>query len=160
MEKRILALDQATKTTGYAIFVEGELISVNKFTLSQSEISQRLVAFRYKIQQLIEDNDINFVLFEEIQLQENVDTFKRLAMVYGVLLETIAEMGIEYDIVSSNTWKSKCGIRKSIRKQEKKDAQAFVHQTYGMSVTEDESDAVCIGHSYVAGSRKTMDWSI
>lgn len=158
---RILSLDQSTRITGYAIFDNNNLIKVGKFDISPSgDIGQRLVRFRDKILSLIKEYNINKVCFEEIQLQNNiinnVDTFKKLANVYGVLLETLVEIDMEYEIVSSNTWKSKCGIRKLGREKEKKAAQDFVNNTYGIKVTQDEADAICLGYSCL---NFDFDWS-
>ena len=156
---RILSLDQSTRVTGFAIFDDGSLIKVGKFDISPAgEIGNRLVRFRKKILSLIEEYNINKVCFEEIQLQNNVmnnvDTFKKLANVYGVLLETLIEIGMDYEIISSNTWKSKCGIRKLGRDKEKKAAQDFVNNTYGIKVTQDEADAICLGYSCLC-----FDWT-
>lgn len=158
---RLLALDQATRITGFAVFDNGSLIKVGKFDISPAgDIGDRLVRFRKKIISLIEEYSIDKVCFEEIQLQNNVmnnvDTFKKLANVYGVLLETLVEINMDYEIISSNTWKSKCGIRKQGRDKEKKAAQDFVTQTYGIKVTQDESDAICLGYSYL---KADFDWS-
>ena len=158
---RILSLDQSTRITGYAIFDNNNLIKVGKFDISPSgDIGQRLVRFRDKILSLIKEYNINKVCFEEIQLQNNiinnVDTFKKLANVYGVLLETLVEIDMEYEIISSNTWKSKCGIRKLGREKEKKAAQDFVNSTYGIKVTQDEADAICLGYSCL---NFDFDWS-
>jgi len=145
----LLALDQSTRTTGYAIFQNNKLIKVDKFTLIDPLIEVRLNQFRNKIKNVIKEYDITEIVLEEIQLQDNVTTFKKLAMVYGVLLELIVEMNIPYEIISSNTWKSRCGIRKTRRAEEKKAAQRFVKDNYNLSVTEDESDAICIGYTYL-----------
>lgn len=158
---RLLSLDQATRTTGYAVFDNGKLIKVGKFDISPAgDIGDRLVRFRKKIISLIEEFDITEVCFEEIQLQNNVmnnvDTFKKLANVYGVLLETIVELELPYTIISSNTWKSKCQIRKMGREKEKKAAQDFVTQQYGIKVTQDEADAICLGYSH---SKADFDWT-
>ena len=158
---RILSLDQSTRVTGFAVFDNGSLIKVGKFDISPAgNIGDRLVRFRKKIISLIEEHDINKVCFEEIQLQNNVmnnvDTFKKLANVYGVLLETLVEINMDYEIVSSNTWKSKCGIRKLGREKEKKAAQDFVQTTYGIKVTQDEADAICLGYSSLTFD---FDWS-
>lgn len=154
---KTLCLDQASRTTGYAIFDGQSLIKVDKFTLVNSNFGKRINQFRQKIKQLIEDNNIEQVFFEEIQLQQNVDTFKKLAMIYGAALSLMEEMGLPYDIISSNTWKSKCKIKKTVRETEKQAAQKFVTQTYGLTVTEDEADAICIGYSQLV--KPDHDWS-
>ena len=76
---KLLALDQATRTSGYAIFDSGKLIDYGTFTFTDEDIGERLVKIRNKILSLIEIYNINEVAFEDIQLQNNqinnVDTF-------------------------------------------------------------------------------------
>lgn len=144
-----LALDQATRVTGYAIFHDDKLVKVDQFELTDLEIGTRLKKYKKKILQLIEDYNVNQVLFEEIQLQQNVDTFKKLAMLYGTTMLLLEEKEIKYDIVSSNTWKSKCKIKKTVRETEKQAAQKFVENNYGIHVSQDKADAICLGYSYL-----------
>ena len=69
---RILALDQASITTGFAIFENGKLVDYGKFTFEDSDVAVRLVKIRNKVIDLIDKNNIDKVVFEEIQLQNNV----------------------------------------------------------------------------------------
>ena len=104
---RLLALDQASVITGYAIFEDEKLLKYGKIELKDEEIGPRLVNLRNQIQTLIKDNSITYVAFEDIQMQasvgNNVKTFKVLANVYGIILELCEELKLKYDIVSSNT---------------------------------------------------------
>ena len=152
----VLALDQSSQTTGYAVFEDKTLKKVGKFTIVDTDFGKRLKKFRQKITSLIQEYQVNEIVFEEIQLQQNVDTFKKLAMVYGNLMELLIELELPYTVMSSNTWKSKCKIKKSYREKEKKDARNFVELTYGIKVTEDEADAICIGYAQL---RPDFDWS-
>ena len=87
----LLALDQASITTGYAIFKDGKYSSHGKFSFDDHDIGMRLVKIRNKVLELIRENDITEIAFEDIQYQErvmnNVQTFKTLAEVYGVIQE-------------------------------------------------------------------------
>ena len=158
MKNRLLALDQSSRITGFAVFEDSMLIKVGKFTLEDTDFSTRLCKFVKKINQLIQDYEITKVAFEEIQLQQNVETFKKLAMVYGLMLYIVEENQLPYEIISSNTWKSKCKIKKSTREPEKKQAQKFVQERYGIKVTQDEADAVCLGLT-CCSSTSDFDWS-
>lgn len=158
MNKNLLALDQSSRITGYAVFKDGMLIKVGKFVLEDVNFGTRLRKLSEKIIQLIEEYEINELAFEEIQLQQNVDTFKKLAMVYGVTMYTAEKLNIPYEIISSNTWKSKCGIKKSTREPEKKQAQKFVQDKYGIKVTQDEADATCLGWTCV-NQVPDFDWT-
>lgn len=156
---RLLALDQASRITGYSIFDDKELISYGKFELIDEDLGKRLVKYRKKIEELIEKYDIEEVAFEDIQMQSqinNVQTFKVLAEIFGVTQEYLAEQGHSYQIISSNTWKSQLNIKGKKREEQKRNAQAYVLETYGIKATQDEADAICIG-ACVTKNRKKPD---
>ena len=149
---KILALDQASRTSGYAIFENNELIDSGTFTLTQEDVGERLVELREKIIRFIENNQIELVLFEDIQLQAGnagVTTYKVLAEVFGVIQELLTEKGIEYQIVHSQTWKSVLNIKGRNRPEQKKNAQMYVLNTFNKKVSQDTADAICIGSSYI-----------
>ncbi len=156
MEK-LLALDQASVITGYAIFEEDRLVDYGKITLDDEEIGPRLVVLRNTIKDMIDKNNITTIAFEDIQMQasvgNNVKTFKVLANVYGIILELCEELNIKYKIVSSNTWKSTLKIKGKNRSEQKKNAQNYVQERYNVKCTQDEADAICIGtHMIIAES--------
>lgn len=159
---KLLALDQSSKITGFAIFEDGKLLEVGKFNLDGYELEERLVKLRNKIKDLICDNKISEVAIEDIQMQNNVinnvQTFKTLAEVMGVIVELVTEMEIPLTIVSSNTWKSTCKIPKAGRTEEKRAAQAFVQSTFNKKVTQDEADATCLGYHY-SQKNSGFDWA-
>ena len=103
----LLALDQASITTGYAIFKDGKYSSHGKFSFDDHDIGMRLVKIRNKVLELIRENDITEIAFEDIQYQErvmnNVQTFKTLAEVYGVIQETLTELGLKYLSINKNS---------------------------------------------------------
>lgn len=154
---RLLALDQASRTTGYAIFEDDQLVKSGTFTLRSDDIGERLVDYRKHIEKLIIDNDVDEIAFEDIQMQSqvnNVQTFKVLAEIFGVTQEYLAEQEHSYHIVSSNTWKSKLNIKGRTRTEQKKNAQAYVLEHFNKKVSQDESDAICIGASIVLDNKK------
>lgn len=141
----LLALDQASLTSGFAVFKDGKLYDYGKFTFSDDDIAKRLVKIRNKVIELIEQYEITEVAFEDIQMQNNVETFKVLSEVYGVILELLQEKEIKYAIISSNTWKSTLGIKGRARAEQKRNAQQFVLDTYNVKAIQDTCDAICIG---------------
>lgn len=155
----ILALDQASRTSGWAVFEDGALSESGTFTFSDQNIGQRLVKIKNKVLQLVEDYDIDEVIFEDIQMQGgNVTTYKALAEVFGVLSEALEENNIPNSAVLAVTWKSKLGIKGTRRDEQKRNAQKFVQDTYGLKVSQDESDAICIG-TYKIKNDDVFDWS-
>lgn len=145
----LLAIDQASVTSGYAVFKDDELVDYGKFTFNDDVIAERLVKIRAKVQELIKEHDINEVAFEDIQMQgnvaNNVQTFKILSEVFGVVSETLQEMKMKYTVVMAGTWKSTLGIKGRTRPEQKKNAQEYVLNTYGVKAIQDVCDAICIG---------------
>lgn len=159
---RLLALDQSSRCNGWSIFQDQKLENSGTFTLTSDDIGERLVAYRKKIEYLIEKYDIDEIAFEDIQLQNdkiinNVQTFKVLAEIFGVTQEYLVEQGHTYHIVSSNTWKSKLGIKGRTRPEQKKNCQEWVLKTYNKKVSQDEADAIAIG-ACVMLKQKDFNW--
>lgn len=150
---RLLALDQASKVTGWAIFEDGELKSYGKISLDDPNTDIRLVQLRQDIQTLVANYNIDEVIFEDIQQQNNVannvQTFKVLAEVYGVVSELLQEIQIPHSTVLAASWKSTLGIKGRTRAEQKKNAQLYVEQNYGIHVIQDIADAVCIGTHHI-----------
>lgn len=157
---RLLALDQSSHITGWAIFEDGDLVDCGKFEVS-GETGQRLVQVKEEVVSLVENNQINKVIFENIQLQNNVvnnvNTFKVLSMIFGVIMEQLEEENIPYEVIGSSTWKSALGIKGKARADQKRAAQKYVLDTYKVKASQDTCDAICIG----ACALKTegRDWS-
>ena len=159
---RLLALDQSSHVTGVAVFENQQLISYEKFSLNNEDLGERLYNYRQKIIELIKKYNIDRVAFEDIQLQtqsRNVSTFKILAEILGVTEELMVELKIPYEIVSSNTWKSKLNIKGKARAEQKKNAQQWVLDTYNIKATQDECDAICLGASiFLIEKKSTYSW--
>ena len=160
---RVLALDQASRTSGWAVFEDGKLVTFGKFTADHSEVGDRLHYIRNQVAKLIDNHGIDEVVFEDIQLQgnvaNNVQTFKALAEVFGVLYELFVDLKMPRTAVLSTVWKSTLGIKGKDRAAQKKAAQAWVENTYGVKPTQDECDAICIGAHYVNNKVEVFDWS-
>lgn len=158
----ILALDQASRTSGYAVFCDDQLIDSGKFTFEDADIAKRLMKIRNKVEELINEFCIEKIILEDIQCQGNVvnnlETFKILAEVIGVLTELAAEKNLPYELVYSTVWKSTLQIKGRTRPEQKKNAQQYVLNTYGKKVTQDESDAICIGAHYTKKNMSTFSW--
>lgn len=142
---RLLALDQSSKITGYAIFNDGELEKHGKFVIEDFDVDIRLMKLRQKLINLIKEEQIDEVVYEDIQQQENVQTFKVLAEVFGVVSELLAEMELPHSTVLAVQWKSTLKIAGSTRAVQKRNAQKYVQDTYSIKATQDECDAICIG---------------
>ena len=147
---RMLALDQASRVTGWAIFEDDELIEYGKIDLSkEDQIGQRLHALRGLVQGMIEELKIDKVILEDIYMDgqkvNNVQTFKILAEVFGVFFELCIDLKIPVEAVLAGTWKSTLNIKGKTRTEQKRAAQVWVQENYNIKTSQDTVDAICIG---------------
>lgn len=165
MSDILLALDQSSQTSGYSVFTDGKLTDYGKFTFDDSDVGHRLTKIRNKVISLIDQYNITEVGFEDIQLQTglagNVQTFKVLAEVYGIIHQLLDEKKIPYQVIPSVTWKSTLGIKGKNRQEQKKNAQLWVINTYNQKPTQDECDAICIGEHLIRHNTENagFDWA-
>lgn len=159
---RLLALDQASNITGYAIFEDGKLLEYDKINLTGHDLGEKLVLLRKTIDSLICEWNIDEVIMEDIQLQgnvtNNVQTFKTLAEVFGVIYELVNELKVKNSAVLASEWKSVLGIKGRDRAAQKRAAQQYVIDNYNIKPTQDECDAICIG-TYKLKRQPLFDWS-
>lgn len=157
----VLALDQSSKCSGWSVFEDKKLLTFGYFTFDDENIGQRLFRIREEVKELIDKFKPNHVVFEDIQLQDNIgnniQTFKILAQVYGVISELLTELNIPYSIVLAGTWKSTLNIKGRTRPEQKKNAQLYVTNKYNIAVTQDTADAICIGEHYIKAGKSAWD---
>lgn len=163
--RRVIALDDATGTTGFSVFDNDKLIHYGKVTMNETDPIQRIASVRQWMLSLIENWKPDIVAIEDIQLQqgkfENVKTFKVLAQLQGTLLVSLYEAGVEYLVVPPATWRSTCHITSRTRSDQKREAQKKVEEWYDIKATQDEADAICIGYHVTRKYLKNdymIDW--
>ena len=149
---KILGIDQAT-TTGWAIIEDGKLIEYNKFTVSGNWV-QKVSKIKKIVVDIIEKNNPDIVAIEDVQLQTNPDIFKKLAELKGVLENMLYENSIDYRVVSSNSWKSTCGVKGRGRAKQKKASQQHVKAIFSINATQDEADAINICYHIYVDNKK------
>ena len=142
--KRIVSIDNATKHAGVAVFDNGKLVHYELATF-EGETIDRLIANRdYIANTIIKKWQPDLVVLEDIQLQDNVQVFKFLAMLRGSTEIVLREHKINYETVLSAKWRSHFMISGK-RVAEKAQAIDKVMSMYGVVVTDDIAEAILIG---------------
>ena len=157
----VLALDQSSRVSGWSVFEDNKLLTFGSFDCEDDDIGQRLFKVRKNVKELIDKYKPSHIVFEDIQLQDNVgnnvQTFKILAEVYGVISELLTELKIPYTIMLAGTWKNILEIEGRTRPEQKKNAQRYVKNRYKIDVIQDIADSICIGTAYLEGKRSAWD---
>ena len=147
---RILAFDQASIISGWAVFDDTELVKFGHWESKGSHSTERIMQTKQWVASMIQMWKPDLVIFEDIQLQvfdggEQVITFKKLAHLQGVLKNYCYENGIIYKIVPPATWRAFNKVKGKTRTDKKISAQMIVNELYNVPATQDESDAILIG---------------
>lgn len=166
--QRILALDAATGVTGYAIYDNKVLVHYGTYkTNSALTTTARINQVKQWLAEAIDKWEPDFVGVEHIQLQAyggnnqfQVETYRVLANLQGVILDTLFEKSIDSDLVRPSEWRKYCGISEgdSHRENKKAAAQAKVKLWYNQDCTQDEADAICIGKYFCGKLKNTVQW--
>lgn len=149
---RLLALDQASRVTGAAIFDDDKLVKYGTFEIkSNQELGKRLTQFLENLDKLYAVYHFDAVAYEDIQLQMgNVETYKKLAYIQAMILFWCEKHEKNLYCLSPSHWrkilKDKYGMswgRK--RAEQKQTAIYFIQEHYEKEVDSDTADAICIG---------------
>lgn len=158
--RRTLALDQASRTTGWAIYDNKNLIESGHFSIAANKtMQQRLISFVNHLSDLINKYNVEKIYYEGIQYQSNIETYKKLAYIQAMIIYNTATINIPILELSPSHWRSvikdKHGIKFGrSRTEQKKKAQNFVKEFFNKEVTEDEADAICLGYAGVLEDEK------
>lgn len=161
--KRVLALDQATKITGYSIFDGTQLVKYGIHETSEERQEEKFSNVRGWLINMINIWQPDFIGIEGIQFQTNLEggqrmgvtTFEALARLQGVIMVTCFEMGIPFAIYPTNTWRQACGVKGRARAEKKRSMKQLAKDWFDISVTEDEADAIGIGKHAATQFSKT-----
>lgn len=149
--KRLLSMDQATRVSGYGIFEDGNLIAYGVIEADTSQsMFERIKYFNQWLENTIKEAEIDAVALERVQFQGNAKTLIDLARLLGSLEQTAYRVTGKQPLgVLASQWKSTCDVTGQYRKEQKKNAQLFVKNHYGINASSDAADAICIGHHAV-----------
>lgn len=157
---RVLALDQASHKTGFAVLDNAKLIKYGVFETKNEE--DEIIRFHELKEWLGSAISVwapDLVAIEGIQYQQNVSmgvtTFQTLARLQGILLEFLYECGIPYKVCPTNTWRAHCEVKGKTRSDKKKSMQLLVKKWFDVTVSDDEADAIGIG-KYAASTLKSQ----
>jgi Holliday junction resolvasome RuvABC endonuclease subunit len=162
---KYLSLDQSLNVTGWAMFEGAKLVNCGTFKVPASKpIDERLNLFMKNLCELENAYDFEKVYFEDIQNQNNNDTYKKLAYVQAAILIWCYSVNKPYDILSPSHWrktiKDKYGVSFGrARAEQKQNAIDFVQEKYKITVDSDTADAICIGcAANIEDKKKKSAW--
>lgn len=162
---KILAIDQA-RNGAWAVFdyETKKLDTYGTFSFGNKDYTyaKAILAIESLVDTLIKTYGISAVFIEDIQLRVNVQSFKKLAQLQGVLVNLFEKNEYLYDFVAPTQWQNYCKARgrsskeikekiKALEASGKKESKIlsiqFVKEKFNVDTDNDNlSDAICIGY--------------
>ena len=167
----LLSLDLSTKSSGWAVFNNGELIDYGCITASSTDLIKRIHKMTDEINSLVFNKyPINKIVAEEVRPEGgygvgNQKTHKALMWLQAAMAiythDKYPEIETEYIYPSS--WRATLGIKngRGIKRQTLKEADIeFVKNKYRINVNDDVADAICIGLAqYTRQDDNEINWA-
>lgn len=142
---RLVAIDNATHNAGVSVFDDNKLVYYHLYKYEGDTIT-RMVANRLFLEKEVIDNwQADMVVLEDIQYQNNINTFKTLAMLLGSSLVSCAAKGVKTETSLSKVWRSHFMINGKTRIEQKKQAIDKVKVMYDIDVNDDVAEAILLG---------------
>ena len=154
----IIAFDQATKVTGYAVMIDGKLSRHGTISVKPSlDILSRMYMMTRMISDVINEERPDAVYFEGVESVCNERTMIYLANLQGMCLHSTHEAGYGVGTLDPTVWRHSLGFavgRGVKRADNKAEAVRYVRDIYGVECGDDEAEAICIA---TAAWKKLLD---
>jgi hypothetical protein len=121
------------------------------------------------IDEILKNNDIKEIIVEEVRPEGgygvgNIKTMKALMYLQAgleFLIHDNYKNKVEINYIYPSSWRASCGIKngRGIKRTSLKEADiAFVQEKYGITVNDDEADAICIGYAQNHIESNEINW--
>lgn len=158
---RLIALDQSTVVTGYAIFENEDLVGHGVLDYhKETDLNRREHMMWENIDGLLRDLQPNVLVYEGVALQNNAQVLIKLGNLQGHIMASAWTLGVPFHSYLPTQWRKLLGFRQGggVKRAElKRQASNLVEETYGISVREDEAEAVAIGLAYLKEQKEIHD---
>lgn len=165
----ILALDLSSKSSGWAIFEDEQLINWGCITSSSTDLIKRIYIMRDGIKEILSKIKIDKIIVEEVRPESgygigNQKTHKALMWLQAAIAFLIYDFNkdIEIEYIYPSSWRAKIGIKngRGIKRTSLKEADIeYVKEKYNIDVNDDVADAICIGlSSFIKEESNELNW--
>ncbi|MFR3182212.1 MAG: crossover junction endodeoxyribonuclease RuvC [Clostridia bacterium] len=153
MSNILIAFDESTTCTGYAVFKDEELIDYGAITQKSKNVIERVSEIAYAVEDLINRYEPNDIAIENVQITMSAPTAKSL-MGLQLLIEILCyRKQIHCETIRTAHWRKVLGLSNSPkikRAEKKKETIDYVENKYGIKIDKDDiSDAIAIGTAYL-----------
>ena len=145
---RMVAIDSSTKKTSLAVFDNGNYQTVHLIDCSNlNDMIDRFETMAKLIYDFLENNKPYIIYMEETVVERNASTQRFLTRLQGVVFAYCMKNDCEFNTIRPTEWRKLVGIEQGKKRREvlKKEAIDLVLKEFGITVTDDEAEAILIG---------------
>ena len=167
---KILSLDLSTKSSGWAIFEDEQLIDYGCITSASTDLLKRIEIMTQGIYEILNSHpDINTIIAEEVRPEGgygvgNQKTHKALMYLQAsleFLIYKYFKKKITTEYIYPSSWRAACNIKngRGIHRTTLKEADIeFVKNTFNIEVNDDIADAIGIGFAHNKKIETEINW--
>ena len=153
METRLITIDGSTQKTGIAYFCDGKYVEHVLLDFSKDKnMENRFESMSKAIWQKLDEYRPNIIYIEETYMANNPQTSKILTRLQGVIYAWCINNSCEFNTIRPTSWRKQLNFQqgKNVKREQlKKQSLQYVLDNYGLEVTDDESDAICIADAVI-----------
>ena len=148
---RVAGIDGSTNKTGIAVFENGQYVThtlVDHHKITDSDI--RIPKMMHDISQYLDQYKMDKIIMEKSIFKKNIDTVQKLSNIAGAVMFYAMDRGIEFEFLLPSQWRKRIGLEqsKNVKRDDlKAEAILAVQQEYGLTVTDDEAEAILLARS-------------
>lgn len=147
---KVIVCDQSTRCSGWAYFCDGEYVTSGLVDMSKSKLDTDARSFEMAkaLWKIMKKYKPEVLIIEQVQNQSNTKTVITLARLAGMLIGYAEAHGVKTYTIEPAKWRSALSYRqgpKVKRAELKQQSLDYAKEHFGLEVSEDEAEAVCIG---------------
>ena len=157
---KVLSFDQSTRVSGWAYFQDGQYVASGVIDMNKSklETDKRSFEMAKEIWKIIKKYSPDELIIENVQQQSSPSTVIILARLAGMIIGYAEAHNVHVHILLPSQWRKVLGYSQGakVKRQElKQQSIDYVKKNFGLDLSEDECEAICINES----AHKIYDFS-
>ena len=157
---RVVSFDQSTRCSGYAVFEDGKYVASGVIDMNKSELEtdKRSFEMAKEIWKVIKKYNPQELIIENVQQQSNPSTVIVLARLAGMIIGYAEAHNIHVHILLPSQWRKALNYSQGakVKRQElKQQSINYVKNNFGLDLSEDECEALCINEA----AHKIYKWN-
>lgn len=152
---KVVSFDTSTTRSGWAVYENGDYKKSGLIDLSRSrkDAPERIDIMCREILKILTKEKPDIVVVEKLNVSRNLNTVRELCRVLDVCyFYSLLSGNCRFLEMSPSEWRSGIGLKAKYgqRQKYKQLAKDYANKFFKNGIGEDESEAICIGASYVS----------